>query len=64
MLQWLSENLGTILVCAVLVLVVGLVIRKIIRDKRSGKSCDCGCGGCDGCCSSCRHANESRGQVP
>ena len=47
MLTWLSANLGTILVLAVLLAVVGMILRKMIRDKRQGKtSCGCGCEGC------------------
>ena len=38
---------GDIIVLAVLVLVVGLVVRGMIRDKKKGKSC--GCGSCKGC---------------
>ena len=35
---------GDIIVLAVLALVVGLVVRGMIRDKKKGK-----CGGCSGC---------------
>lgn len=31
---------------------VALVVRKLIRDKREGKTC-CGCSGCSGSCSHC-----------
>ena len=47
MLAWLSENIGTILICAVLALIVGLIIVSQIRNRRSGK------GGCDGNCAAC-----------
>ena len=44
MAGWLAANLSTIIITAVLVLVVGLVIRKLIKDKKRGKSsCGCGC---------------------
>ena len=48
--------MGDIIVIAVLVLVIGLVVRGMIRDKKKGKSC--GCGSCKGCsmagsCGSC-----------
>jgi len=39
---------GDIVVLAVLALVVGLVVRGMIRDKKKGKSCG-GCSGCSGC---------------
>ncbi len=49
MLQWLSANIGTIAVCAVLLAIVTGVIIHLINNKRKGKnSCSCGCG-CSGC---------------
>lgn len=43
--------MGTIATVAVLLGVAGLVIRKMIKDKKSGKSlqCGCDCAQC-GCC--------------
>ena len=59
MFAWLSENLINIALIAALALIVGLLIRSMIRDKRAGKSA-CGgscasCGACKGCsgCSGC-----------
>lgn len=49
MLAWLSQNLATIIICAVLIAVVAAIIVGMIRDKKKGKSacsCGCGCGGC------------------
>ena len=46
-MAWLSDNLGTIIISLILLLVVGLVIYKMISDKRKGKSsCGCGCSNC------------------
>ncbi len=44
--------MGTILVLAVLAAAVGLVIRGMIRDKKNGKSLQCGgdCSHCGGHC--------------
>ena len=59
MLTWLSANLINIILVAVIMLITGLLIRSMIRDKKAGKpSCggNCaGCGACSGCsaCSSC-----------
>ncbi|MBO7563699.1 MAG: FeoB-associated Cys-rich membrane protein, partial [Clostridiales bacterium] len=39
---WLTDNLGTIVISAVLILIVALIIVKMVRDKRKGKS-SCGC---------------------
>ncbi len=47
MLAWLMENMATIIISAVLVLVVATVIVGMIRGKKKGKSsCGCGCAGC------------------
>ena len=40
----MSEALPTILVALVLAAAVALIVRKIVRDRRSG--CSCGCGSC------------------
>lgn len=44
--------MGTIIVGAILLLVVALVIRSMVRDKKSGKSLQCGgdCSHCGGRC--------------
>ena len=47
MLHWLGDNIGTILTAAVLLVLVGGVLIKLIRDKKHGKStCGCSCGCC------------------
>lgn len=47
MLDWIIENGATIAVSAVLIAVVGIIVLKMIKDKKAGKSgCGCGCGGC------------------
>ena len=48
-------TLGDIIVLAVLALVIGLVIRGMIRDKKKGKCC--GCSGCSSC-ASCKYAGS------
>lgn len=44
--------MGTIIVGAVLLLIVGLAVRSMVRDKKSGKSLQCGgdCKNCGGHC--------------
>ena len=50
MLQWISANIGTILISLVLLAVVTLIIRSMMRDKKQGKSSCCGnCAGCAAC---------------
>ena len=47
MLQWISTNLSTILICIVLLAIVILIIRSLIRQKKQGKSsCGAGCAHC------------------
>ena len=44
MLDWIIENGATIAVTAVLAVIVGLVVFKMIKDKKNGRSgCGCGC---------------------
>ena len=47
MLSWIAANIGTIIVCAILGLVVAAVIVVMIRDKKKGKS------PCGGSCRQC-----------
>lgn len=47
MLTWIMENMATIIISAILLLVVAIVITSMVRGKRKGKSsCGCGCAGC------------------
>ncbi|URW85352.1 FeoB-associated Cys-rich membrane protein [Blautia wexlerae] len=42
--------MGTLIVGAILILIVGLIIKGIVRDKKSGKSsCGGDCDHCKGC---------------
>ena len=46
--------MGTVLVLAVLLAVVGLIIRGMVKDRRQGKSsCGGDCASCGGDCASC-----------
>ena len=50
MFAWLSANLINIALVAVIALIVGLLIRGMIRDKKAGKSsCGGNCAGCGAC---------------
>ena len=47
MLDWLAQNLGTIVVLLVLIAVVALIIKYLVGQKKKGKtSCGCNCAGC------------------
>ena len=57
-LNWLAQNYGTILICAIIIAIFALLIVSLIRDKKAGRS-SCG-GSCAGCAmSGCCHAARS-----
>ncbi len=46
-MEFILENLASIIVLIVVAVIVGTIVFKLIRDKKAGK-CSCGCG-CNGC---------------
>ena len=48
MLEWIAQNIGTISVGAVLLLIFGSIIFFMIKNKKAGKS-SCSCGSCGSC---------------
>ncbi|MDR1835348.1 MAG: FeoB-associated Cys-rich membrane protein [Fusobacteriaceae bacterium] len=49
-MQFLKENIGTIAVAAALAIIVLWIVRKLVRDRRAGRTCgscpdNCGCCG-------------------
>ena len=47
MLQWIGANIGTILICLVLIVVVFFIVRSLLRQKKQGKSSGgCNCAHC------------------
>ena len=51
-MEWLTTNMGTIVVSLILAVIIVLDIRKIMHDRRKGiKSCGMNCPGCTGSCS-------------
>ena len=66
MLAWLTANLINIALVAVIVLITGLTIRGMIRDKKAGKSsCGCSCASCGACsgCSSFAHRGAAESEA-
>ena len=47
-MEFIAENIGTIIVAALVIAVVGLIVLANIKGRSSGKSGGCGCG-CSGC---------------
>ena len=51
-------NIATIIVLMILIAIVALIIGKMIKDKRAGKSsCGCNCGHCHGACGTHHHSS-------
>ena len=66
MLNWLSANLVNIALIAVLVLIVGLLIRVMVRDRRAGKApCGGNCASCGAChsCQGCSQCGPAKGAI-
>ena len=58
--------MGTVVVGAVLVGVVALIVRSMVKDKRNGKSLQCGgdCAHCGGHCSHYHNFKIKRAWLP
>jgi|GEM_PF-316335 len=61
MLDFIVDNLGTILITVVLVTILAAIVVKLVRDKRKGKS-SCG-GNCAHCALGGSCHGEDRGVV-
>lgn len=48
-----ANDMGTIIVLIVLAIIVALIIRSMVKDKKAGKSLQCG-GDCSKCGGHCR----------
>ncbi len=62
-MDWIVNNLATIIICLVLAAVVGLVIYKMAKDKKQGKSScggNCSCCPMGGCCHSPSPKQDSK----
>lgn len=47
MTTFIAQHGGEMVVCLVLLLIVGAIIVRMVRDRRAGKGgCGCNCGGC------------------
>lgn len=46
MFAFIAQNISTIIVAAALILIVALIVKHLIKNKRQGKS---------SCCSGCAH---------
>lgn len=57
----MAEIISNAIILILLVAVVALIIRAMIKDKKSGKSCSCGCADCpmSGSCGSGKNKEEN-----
>ena len=47
MLAFISDNIATIIICAVLIAAVAAIIVGMVKNRKKGKSsCGCGCADC------------------
>ena len=46
MLAWLQANGGTLAVGIVLLVLLIVIARHVIKEKKRGGGCSCGCGAC------------------
>ena len=63
MLSWLQSNIGSIAVSLVLLVVIALIIRRLILDKKAGRHiCGGSCGSCGGSCAGCPMHGQCHGK--
>lgn len=57
-MEWIMNNLSTIVIGVIFLIIMALVIRSIVKERRQG-GCGCGCPGCNGSCphSAMNHKN-------
>lgn len=58
MIEWLANNIATIIICAALLGIVAAIIVHMAKNKKQGKSsCGCGCSSCpmEGSCHTTKH---------
>ena len=46
MIDWLVQNTATIAVILVIAVFCVFAVMRLVRNKKKGKSCSCGCDGC------------------
>lgn len=59
MLDWFTQNGGTLLVSAVVLLLAGAAAWSLVKGRRKGKpSCGCGCSHCAMHCGGAKQKSE------
>lgn len=55
MFAWIADNLATIIAAAAVLILVGIAVFSLIRQKKHSKgACTGNCASCGGCCPYCR----------
>ncbi len=57
MMGWIAQNIGTIVITLLLLIIVAGIIRSVVKDKKQGKSL------CGGNCAHCNMCAHCRGRV-
>ena len=66
MLSWLSDNFVNIALVAAVALIVFLLVRVMVRDRKAGKApCGGNCASCGACrdCASCGQCGAAKGGI-
>ena len=54
MLPWIQANIASIIITAVLLIIIALIVRRLVLDKKAGRHiCGGSCSSCGGSCSGC-----------
>ena len=61
-MQWLADNIGTLVVLLVVAVISGLATYSLIKNKKKG-GCSCGCG-CSGCPMASKCHPDKKDQEP
>lgn len=48
-MEWIIDNLTSVITGAILLIIVVLIVRSKIKERKQG-GCGCGCPGCTGSC--------------
>ena len=62
MIEFLVNNIGTIVIAAMVLAVLCFAVRSIIKDKKKGQ-CSCG-GNCGSCGMNCAYRKNKKGVDP
>ena len=56
MFQWIAENALTVIVFAAVLVIAGVAVFSLVKEKKSKKGCCTG--NCAACCMKCSYSNK------